>query len=102
MKQTNFTDKLFQDEDDKLEAQLEMQREKNRKQGKNHRRVVSLPIPHIKYSGKPCGGTLTFSHKMKDKYGRTKQMFRCSKCKDLVSIITMSSYNEMKSNGMIK
>ena len=33
-KQTNFTDKLFQDEDDKLEAQLEMQREKNRKQGR--------------------------------------------------------------------
>ena len=31
-KQTNFTDKLFQDEDGKLEAQLEMQREKNRKQ----------------------------------------------------------------------
>ena len=33
-KQTNFTDKLFQDEDAKHEAQLEMQREKNRKQGR--------------------------------------------------------------------
>lgn len=32
MKQTNFSDKLFKDEDDKLEAQLEMEREKRRKQ----------------------------------------------------------------------
>ena len=32
MKKSNFSDPMFQAEDDKLEAQMELVREKNRKQ----------------------------------------------------------------------
>jgi DNA-directed RNA polymerase subunit RPC12/RpoP len=51
---------------------------------------------HIKYATIPCGGSLTFQQS-----DNRKSYYKCTKCGDIVKIITNNSYNDMKSSGSL-
>jgi hypothetical protein len=54
---------------------------------------------HIKYNTHHCKGELVFSHNQRDEHGHNHTMYKCSKCGDIINLITCPSYEDMKRRG---